>query len=134
MPRLVLVAPSAVRTDTPAVWLPAAREVVWRITPTAEGEYLLEVHLDDQVFSKTLRVSTGVGRRSPVRLAGGILDQFLYPSEEPLPRDGVLTSIAVAYQPRDLRVVGWATNWLVAYFGLTLLFMMVLRRRLGVVL
>ena len=65
---------------------------------------------------------------------GGILDKFLHPSEEPLPRDGVLTSIAVAYRPRDLHVFGWDTNWLVAYFGLTLLFMMVLRRPLGVVL
>jgi hypothetical protein len=134
VPRLSLVAPSAVRTDTPAVWLPAANEVVWRITPTAEGEYVLEVHLDDQVFPKTLRVSKAIGRRSPVRLAGGIVDQFLYPSEDPLPRDSVLTSIAIAYQPRDLRVLGWDTNWLVAYVGLTLIFMVVLRRPFGVVL
>lgn len=133
-PGLALTAPPGVRIDTPAVWLPAAREVVWRITPAAEGDYALDVHLGGQVFVKTLRVSNAVGRRSPIRLAGGLLDQFLYPSEDPLPRDGVLTSISVAYEPSELRVFGWDVNWLVAYFGFTLIFMMVLRRPFGVVL
>ena len=56
---------------TPAVWLPAARgSRVAESRRRRRAKYLLEVHLDEQVFSKTLRVSTGVGRRSPVRLAG----------------------------------------------------------------
>ena len=133
-PQLTLTAPSGVRIDTPAVWLPAAKEVVWRITPVSKGEYALDVHNGDQVFTKTLRVSPDVGRRSPVRLAGSLLDQFLYPSEDPLPGDGPLTAISVAYEPRELRVLGWDVNWLVAYFVLTVMFMMVLRRPFGVVL
>jgi hypothetical protein len=116
------------------VWLPAAREVVWRVTPTAEGAYSLQVRIGDQVFLKTVRVSNTLGRRSPIRLAAGWLDQLLYPSEEPLPRDGVLTSISVGYTTRDIHILGWNTNWLVAYIALTMVFMLALRRPLGVVL
>lgn len=133
-PPLTLEAPSAVRIDTPAVWLPAAREVVWRVTPVGEGDHLLQVHLGDQVFSKTLRVSTAVGRRSPIRLDGSMWDRILNPSEDPLPGDGVVTSIAVGYRQRDIRVLGWDTDWLVAYVGLTMVFMIALRRPFGVVL
>jgi hypothetical protein len=131
---LTLEAPSAIGVDTPAVWFPAAREVLWRITPKMEGEYSLEVHLGDQVFSKTLRVSNRVGRRSPLRLAGGMWDQVLYPSEDPLPDDGVLKAISVQYAPRAIRILGWDTSWLVAYVALTMAFMLALRRPFGVVL
>jgi hypothetical protein len=133
-PPPTLEAPSAVRVDTPAVWLPAASEVVWRVTPTEQGDYSLRVHVGDHAFSKTLRVSNAVVRRSPIRMAGSLLDRFLYPSEDPLPGDGVLTSITVGYTQRDVRLLGWNTNWLVAYVALTMVFMVALRRPFGVVL
>jgi hypothetical protein len=133
-PPLTLEAPSAIRVDTPAVWFPAAREVLWRITPKVGGEYSLAVHLRVQVFSKTLRVSNRVGRRSPVRLAGRVWDQILNPSEDPLPSDGILTAVRVEYPPRDIRILGWNTNWLVVYIALTMVFMLALRRPFGVVL
>lgn len=134
VPPLTLGAPSAIRVDTPAVWFPAAREVLWRVTPKMEGEYSLAVRLRDEAFSKTLRVSNRVGRRSPLRLAGGVWDQVLYPSEDPLPSDGVLKAISVQYAPRDIRILGWDTSWLVAYIALTFAFMLALRRPFGVVL
>jgi len=133
-PPVALQAPSELRIDTPAVWLPAAREVVWRVTPKVEGEYSLRLRFGEQVFLKTVRVSNRVGRRSPLRLAAGLLDQMLYPSEDPLPRDGVLASISVGYKPRDIRILGWDTNWLIAYIALTMVFMLALRRPFGVVL
>ena len=61
-------------------------------------------------------------------------DRILNPSEDPLPGDGILTSIAVGYTQRDIRVLGWDTNWLVAYVGLTMVFMLALKRPFGVVL
>ena len=134
VPPLTLEAPSAIRVDTPAVWFPAVREVLWRITPKMEGEYSLAVHLRDKVFSKTLRVSNRVGRRSPVRPAGRVWDQILNPSEDPLPSDGILTAVRVGYPPRDIRILGWNTNWLVVYIALTMVFMLALRRPFGVVL
>src|SRR5262245_1229355 len=106
-PEAALETRSALQLDTPSVWLPAAREVLWRVTPKAEGEYSLRVRIGDQVFLKTVRVSNKVGRRSPIRLAAGLLDQMLYPSEDPLPRDGALTAISIGYKPRNIRILGW---------------------------
>jgi hypothetical protein len=129
-----LEAPSSIRVETPTVWFPAAREIVWRIMPSASGAYVVRVHLGNEVFDKTVQVSESVVRRSPVRLRGGVLDQLLNPSEAPLPDGGVLTSIAVTYSRRDIRVFGWDVNWLVVYFVLSFGFMLALRRLLGVVL
>jgi hypothetical protein len=127
-------APPAVRIDTPAVWLPGAKEVVWRITPQSKGAFTLQLHLADQVIAKTLRVSDAVGRRSPLRPSEGFLEQFLYPSEAPLPAGGPVTSIVIDYPSRDVSVFGWESNWLVVYLAFTMVFMLVLRRPFGVVL
>jgi hypothetical protein len=133
-PGAILDPSPSIRIDTPAVWFPGAREVVWRITPKSNGEYELRVRLGDEVFIKTLQVSDGVVRRSPIRQAGSVLDQLLYPSEAPLPNDGALTAIAVQYPRREIRILGWDTDWLIAYVALIMIFMIALRRPFGVVL
>ena len=73
-PPLTLEAPSAMRIDTPAVWLPAAREVVWRVTPVGEGDHLLQVHLGDQVSRKRCasRLQLAADRQSGWTVACGI--------------------------------------------------------------
>jgi hypothetical protein len=133
-PGAALEAPAAIRVDTPAVWFPAAREMVWRVTPQASGEYVLRVRVGDQTFDKTLRVSDDVGRRSPIRLRGGMVDQMLYPSEAPLPSDGALSAIAIQYPRRQIGILGWDIDWLIAYIALVMALMIALRRPFGVVL
>jgi hypothetical protein len=128
-----LEAPPSIRVETPAVWFRSARELVWRITPRTSGHYVVRVHVGGETFAKTLRVSDAVARRSPVRLKGSALDQVLNPSEPPLP-EGPLTSIAITYPHRDIRILGWEMNWLVAYFIMSFAFMLALRRPLGVII
>lgn len=129
-----LEAPSSIRVDTPAVWFPGAREAVWSITPLAPGAHVVRVRLGNEAFEKTAEVSGAVGRRSPVRLAGGLLDQLVNPSEATLPARHGLTAIAVAYPERAIRVLGWDAGWLTVYLVLTFAFMLLLKRPLGVVL
>jgi hypothetical protein len=129
-----LEAPSSIRLETPAVSFPTVREVVWRITAGAPGSYVVRVHIANDVFDKSLQVSDAVERRSPVRLAGGFVDQLLNPSELPLPGGGPLKAIAVDYPRRNIRVLGWEVDWLVVYFVLSFGFMLALKRPLGVVL
>ena len=81
-----------------------------------------------------MEVSGAVGRRSPVRLAGGLIDQLANPSEATLPAHHGLTAIAVAYPERAIRVLGWEAGWLTVYLVLTFAFMLLLKRPLGVVL
>ena len=70
--------------ETPAVWLPSAHEIAWRIRPRTAGLYELRLHMNGAVLSKTVLVLDAAARRSPVR-PDGLLDQLLYPSEPPLP-------------------------------------------------
>ena len=130
---VILDVPASMRVDTPAVWFPGARQLVWRITPSASGTYVVRVRLGSEAVEKTLIVSDQVARRSPVRVRGSAVDQFLNPSEAPLPADSRVTSIAVTYPRREIRVLGWDVNWLVLYFILSFLFMLALRGPLGVV-
>jgi hypothetical protein len=131
---VTLEVPPSVRVDTPAVWFPAARQMVWGITPSARGDYVVRVRLGSESFEKTLQVSEDVVRRSPVRSSGSLFDQLLNPSEAPLPVDTGLRSIAVTYPRREIRVLGWDVNWLVLYFVLSFVFMLLLRRPFGVVI
>jgi uncharacterized membrane protein (DUF106 family) len=129
---VVLEAPPEVRLDTPAVWLPGAKEVVWRVSPSRAGRYDLRVKVGSDTYTKSLRAAGGVVRRSPMRLDTSIVNQFLYPSEPPLPDDAPVAAITVAYPEQDLEVFGWSLNWMVWYFGLSLIFAFALRKPFGV--
>ena len=130
----LLEAPPQVEVKTPAVWIPATREVIWRISPQAAGSYEVQLRLGDRTYSKSIRVSDAVVRRSPVRLEPGLLNQLLYPAESPLPADGAVTSISVAYPETDVTVLGWDLHWMIVYFALSMVFAFALRKRFNVTL
>jgi uncharacterized membrane protein (DUF106 family) len=129
-----LEASATVRVETPALYLPAAGEIVWRIAPEADGAYELRVHVGGETQTKTLVVADGVARRSPIRPAASFLDQVLYPSESPLPADSALSSIAVGYADGTVDVFGWGIHWMIVYFALSIAFAFALRKPFGVVL
>jgi hypothetical protein len=131
-PRLEV--PAGIRADTDAIFFPAAQDVMWRITPEAAGDYELRLIVGGQTFTKTLRVSSRVARRSPERLEAGFLNEVLYPAEPPLPANAPLTSITVPYPERDINVFGWRLNWLVVFFALSIAFAFALRKPFGVTL
>jgi uncharacterized membrane protein (DUF106 family) len=127
-----LEVPPGLLLDTPAVRLPGANEVVWRLRPTQAGEYDLRVTVGAESYTKRVQVAGGVVRRSPVRLEGSFWNQLLYPSEPPLPDEGPVSAITVAYREQDLAVFGWSLNWMVWYFALSLIFAFALRKPFGV--
>lgn len=132
--RPVLHAPAGVRVETPTVWIPALREAVWRITAEQRGDFDLTIAVDDRALRKTLTVSSGVVRRSPVRPDGRLSNQLLYPAETPLPDEAGVESISIIYPERSIRMLGFDLHWLVAFFGLSMVFAFVLRGPLRVVL
>lgn len=133
-PVAVLEAPPQIEVKTPAVWIPATREVIWRIAPHTAGEYVLQLRAGRESFAKSVRVSDDVVRRSPVRLQRGFLNQLLYPAEAALPAESALTSISIAYPERDVSVFGWELHWLIVYFVLSMVFAFALRKRFNVTL
>lgn len=127
-----LEAPDAVHVETPAVFLPSEREIVWRIRPRQPGAYELRVHVGEAVLSKALLVSDAVARRSPVRPGGGFVAQLLNPSEPPLPGSTGLGAIAIGYPERVFRIAGWDVGWSSLYLGFTLAFALALKTLFGV--
>ena len=129
-----LEVPPGIRADTGAVWFPALKDVIWRITPERMGDYELRVHVGAQTFTKTLHVSSSVARRSPARLEAGLVNGVLYPAEAPLAHDAPIASIAVPYPERELDVFGWRLNWMVVFFVLSIAFAFALKKPFGVTL
>jgi hypothetical protein len=131
-PEAILDLPSGVRAETPAVWFPALRQVVWRVTADANGDYRLRLRVGVESFDKMLNVSDRLARRSPTRITAGFVNQWLHPSEPPLPSAALFESIRVGYPDRDFDLLGWRVSWLVLYVGEVILFVALLKRPLRV--
>lgn len=128
---VTLDAPDAVRVETGAVQLDSSNEVLWRIVPTAAGDYTLSIRAGSQVERKSLHVSDGLARRSPFRVSG-LVDQFLYPAEPPLPASGAIARLAVTYPEAAIEMLGWQVHWLIIYAGSSMACALILARRFGV--
>lgn len=112
---------------------PSLGQAVWRVVPTAAADQTLRVQIGDRTAEKTWSSSTGVTRRSPQRERPGFVSQLLYPSEPPL-TDGPIRAIRVPYPDRSLRVGRWDIHWLVLFVAASFVFVLALRRPLGVVI
>ena len=123
-----------IRVETPAIVLAGAREVHWRIVPTAPGDYTLTPRVGDVPLPKRVHVSNDVARRSPSRVAPGLVDQFLSPFEPPMPDGGGVTEIALAYTAPGLEVLGWRVHWMVLYVAVSMLTAFAFAKRFGVTL
>lgn len=130
-----LEAPPAIGLDTAAVHLPGAREVAWRIVPASDaaGEYALTFRAGADVIRKTVHVGEATARRSPRRVAPGMIDQWLYPSEPPLD-DGAIDAIVIRYPEASLDVFGIAVHWTIVYLVLSMAWALLLARRWGITL
>jgi uncharacterized membrane protein (DUF106 family) len=133
-PAVSLEAPPGLEVATPPVWIRGERELAWRLRARDWGDYELRLRLGDHEYSKTAQVSDQVRRRSPERLESGFWNELLYPAEPPLPKESPFVSIALTYPEGTVSIFGWAVNWLVAFFVLSIAFAFALRGRMDVTL
>ena len=120
----------------PPRFFPTLGEMTWRIVPRQPGPTTLRlVTAGGPVIEKHLYVAAGdeVARRSPVREQPSLVGQLLYPSEPPIEAAAGVTAIHLPYPERLLPVAGQAVHWLYVYLALTLAFVLLLRKPLGVV-
>ena len=113
--------------------LPGAAEVLWRLVPTAPGDYVLIARAGGVEVRKSVHVSDGPARRSPFRV-GGLLDQLLYPSEPPIPSNAPISQIALPYPEPGLQILGWRVHWMIVYVALSMVTAFALAKRMGVTL
>lgn len=133
-PVIELTAPPGLRVETSPVWVPDQRELTWRIVAERPGDYQIKVRAGEGAYTKRVRVSESVVRRSPVRAGPGLLMQLLNPAEAPIPKGSPLESIRVSYPESHIEVLGFRLHWMVVFFLGSTLSALLLRNRVGVTL
>ena len=123
--------PDGVRVETPLVWIPSLREAGWRIAAESPGEYELAISIGEETLTKSMRVSGTTVLRSPIR-PSSLLDQLIYPVEQPVPRGSTAEAIRLDYVEAEINMFGWHTHWIIAFFILTMVFAFALAKPLGV--
>ena len=123
---------SGVKVETPSVWIPGERQLVWRLSADRAGDHEITIRVDGSSESKTVRVRDDVVRRSPLRVGSSLLDQIIYPAEPPLPAASPIASIELAYPDRSIDVLGVGVHWMIVFFVLSLVFAFALRKPFGV--
>jgi uncharacterized membrane protein (DUF106 family) len=132
-PDVSLEAPPGLTVETPGVWVPSLNEVSWRIAAQDRGSYEMKLRVAGQDYVKSVQVTDAIVRRSPERFAPSWWKEALYPAEAPLPRDGAVESIAIAYPEREIiPVFGFFGHWIIVFFVLSMAFAFALRSRIGV--
>jgi uncharacterized membrane protein (DUF106 family) len=127
-PDATLVAPDGMRVETPAVWIPSAGQVAWRVRAEREGDYQLALSVaGTEAVTKSVRVTDAVVRRSPLRTDGGFWNQLLYPAEGPLPTAGPFREIRVTYPEGRVGLFGFEMHWMIPFFALSIVFAFALK-------
>ena len=130
-PEIALETPGGVRAESPGVWIPAHRQVVWRIASETWGDHEVAVTLGGERVVKRVHVSRDAGRRSPYRSAG-FVDQVLYPGEPGIPSASPIRKITVSYEDASIDVLGVGLHWIIVFFVLSIVAAFLLKGRMGV--
>jgi hypothetical protein len=133
-PTPVLEAPPEIRVETGAVQLAGSGQVLWRIVPLSAGDFTVTVRTGDHAATKTVHVDGTIARRSPLRVAHGLLDVLLYPSEPLLDASGPVQAISLRYPEPGLNVLGFHVHWLIVFMVISMAGAFALAKRLGVTL
>ncbi|MGH9464287.1 MAG: hypothetical protein ACRD0X_01490, partial [Thermoanaerobaculia bacterium] len=128
-PAAALTAGSGVEVETPALWIPSRRELVWRLRAAAAGAHQVTLDFDGEPTTKEVVVADGVARRSPAR-GKSFWTQLLYPAEPPLPSSSALAEITVDYD--DAASFFFVPAWCWLLVGLSIPFALLLKKPFGV--
>jgi uncharacterized membrane protein (DUF106 family) len=112
--------PPEVTITAPPVHAPAAHEIVWRLAASNEGAYEVRLSAAGQVLTKTVRVSAGLVRVSPVRLRGHFWERVFSSTESVLPDQSPIESVAIDYPDRNIEIAGYEITWIWLFFILSM--------------
>jgi uncharacterized membrane protein (DUF106 family) len=130
--RAAIGASEGLAVETPALRIPATREIAWRIRALHPGEHTVWITVDGRRLEKRVTVKQGLTSVSPARVSAASWETVLHPAEPPLPPDTGIDRIDVGYPPASLNVLGLHMHWLIYFVLATVVFMFALRRPLRV--
>jgi hypothetical protein len=120
--------PEGLRAEGAEVWIPAEDQLAWRLAAEADGSYEIGITVNGaDPITKTVRVTDRTVRLSPVRVDPGFISQLMDPAEPPLPADGPIQAIHLAYPDRTISVLGFGLHWMIPFFVLSIAFAFALR-------
>jgi hypothetical protein len=126
-----LVAGEGVAVETPPLRIPATNEIDWRIRVLKSGVHTVSIEVGGQKHEKQIVASEQLARVTPSR-AASFWQPFLNPAESSLPASAMIDRIDVQYPGSSVTVFGWDMHWLVFFIGACFVFVLALRRPMGV--
>jgi hypothetical protein len=124
--------PKGLTLTASPVNVPALQEVNWRIRADEYGVFTPRVVVGGQSFAKQVVVAKEITPLSSERGMEGLVEWFMNPIEQALPRGGPLRSLEVNYAPRSIDLGFFTTNWLVVFLVVSLASGLILRTVLGI--
>jgi len=119
-----LTAPVGIEVVSPALRIPARREIDWRIRVARAGTHQLTVSTPRGEVTKRIEVRQNTRPLTALAASRGrtFSAAFLeYPVEPPLPAStGVREIRVVGWPERELHVLGLKVHWLVVFFAVSL--------------
>jgi uncharacterized membrane protein (DUF106 family) len=124
--------PPEIAMTAPAVHIPAANEIVWRLVGAKEGEYEVKIAAAGQSAAKAVCVGGGLPRISTVRLRGQFWTRMFLSAEPALPENGPIDSISINYPDRNIDIAGYGMNWIWLFFILSMMAGFIFKELLGI--
>jgi hypothetical protein len=115
--------------ETPPLRIEKEAEVDWRIRATVPGNRDLAFRVNNQTVTKQMVVGAkSMAKTSPARVARNWFDQLLNPGEPVISELLAVKKIEIDYPARRMILFGWNIHWLVAFFMLSTIFALTLKR------
>jgi len=127
-----LECPPEVTMTAPAVHVPAAHEIVWRLSGSKEGNYDIKLTRAGETVTKTLHVSSELVRVSPMRLRGHFWERLFTSTESAIPDSSSIESAAIDYPERNIEIAGYEINWIWLFFILSMIAGFIIKEMLGI--
>jgi hypothetical protein len=112
--------PDGLASTAPTVHVPSENEVAWRVVGEKAGDYIINIQVSDQTFSKRVVLGLGLPRLSSVRLRGKFWERIFVSGEPALPENKFIEAIDVQYPARNIAFAGFEWNWIWLFFVLSL--------------
>ena len=127
-PQVTLDLPAGLRAEIGPAWFPSQSRLAWRLLAERDGRYEVGIAVAGAArVTKSVSVTSRAVRLSPLRVGPGFADQLLYPAEPPLASDSPIRAVRLAYPERELSVLGHGMNWMIPFFGLSIVFAFALK-------
>jgi hypothetical protein len=124
--------PEGMAITAPAVHVPAANEIVWRLSSGTQGTGSLEVTAGGESVTKSVEVSDRIKRISPMRLHDPWWKRIFVSAEPELPASSGVRYIEVNYSERTIKFAWMEWNWIWLFFVLSLIFGFLFKTMLGI--